>query len=169
MKVFFNANVILDKFDETRPYYKYSVKVYKYCLLNEFEIYTSCDIITTIYYINSKKNKNQALLNIQNLIKTLKIIEFSNEEINEACKLMLKDNNYFDLEDTLQYILARKQNCDFIISNDKNFISKEILLLTSEEFFIKYAINKKKKEFLIFFTMTVIEIYLNKNYGLFNN
>lgn len=138
MKLFFDANVILDRFDKSRPYYEYSVKVYKYCLLNGFEIYTSCDVITTIYYINAKIDKTNALLNIQNLIKTLKIIEFSNKEIEEVCNLMQKDKRYQDLEDTLQYILAKKQNCDLIISNDEKFVSKDIPLLTSKDFCIKY-------------------------------
>ncbi len=115
--------------------HKYSLEIYKYLIKNESVIYTSCDLITTIYYIDSKRDRNQALLNIQNIIKTLNIIYFSNKEIEDVCKLMLKDKGYQDLEDTLQYILAKKQNCDLIISNDKNFISKDIPLITSKEFY----------------------------------
>ena len=59
----------------------------------------------------------------------------ANKEIEDVCKLMLKDKEYQDLEDTLQYILAKKQNCDLIISNDKNFISKDIPVITSKEFY----------------------------------
>ena len=57
MKVFVDANIILDIFDIKRLNYEYSIKTYEYCLLNQFEPYTSCDLITTIYYINSKKDK----------------------------------------------------------------------------------------------------------------
>ena len=138
MKVFIDANIILDRFDIKRPNYEYSIKSYEYCLLNQFELYTSCDLITTIYYINSKQNKTQALLNIQNIIKTLKVIDFSNEEIEQTCKLMLEDSDYKDLEDTLQYIMAKKENCDLILSNDKNFTSKDIEVLTSKEFYRKF-------------------------------
>jgi len=46
---------------------------------------------------------------------------------------MIQDSSYSDLEDTIQYILAKKLKCDFIISNDKNFISKDIKLLSSEK------------------------------------
>lgn len=97
-----------------------------------------CDLITTIYYINSKIDKKQALFNIQAITKTLKIIEFSNKEVEETCELMIKDRDFVDLEDTIQYIMAKKYNCNLIISNDSNFTSKEIDILTSEEFFIKY-------------------------------
>ncbi len=135
MKVFIDANIFIDIFNIDRKMHKYSLEIYKYLIKNESVIYTSCDLITTIYYIDSKRDRNQALLNIQNIIKTLNIIYFSNKEIEDVCKLMLKDKGYQDLEDTLQYILAKKQNCDLIISNDKNFISKDIPLITSKEFY----------------------------------
>ncbi len=135
MKVFIDANIFIDIFNIDRKMHKYSLEIYKYLIKNESIIYTSCDLITTIYYIDSKRDRNQALLNIQNIIKTLNIVYFSNKEIEDVCKLMLKDKEYQDLEDTLQYILAKKQNCDLIISNDKNFISKDIPLITSKEFY----------------------------------
>ncbi len=135
MKVFIDANIFIDIFNIDRKMHKYSLEIYKYLIKNESIIYTSCDLITTIYYIDSKRDRNQALLNIQNIIKTLNIAYFSNKEIEDVCKLMLKDKEYQDLEDTLQYILAKKQNCDLIISNDKNFISKDIPVITSKEFY----------------------------------
>jgi len=138
MRIFFDANVILDRFDLQRPYYKYSKIVYEYCLLSKFDLYTSCDLITTIYYINAKNDKVNSLNNIQNLIKTLKVIDFSNQEVEQTCELMLKDNDYKDLEDTLQYIMAQKESCELIISNDKVFVSKDIEVLTSKEFYEKY-------------------------------
>ena len=140
MKVFVDANVILDRYDINRPFYKYSFKTYEYLILN-CQIFTSCDLITTIYYINSKQNKTQALLNIQAINKTLKIIEFSNKEVEETSDLMLEEPSFKDLEDTIQYIMAKKEGCDLIISNDKNFVSKDIKLMTSEKFckeYIKY-------------------------------
>lgn len=51
---------------------------------------------------------------------------------------MLEDSVYIDLEDTIQYVMAKKHNCEIIISNDKNFVSKEIKILTSEEFCKEY-------------------------------
>ena len=135
MKVFLDANIILDTYDNNRPSYKYSLQLYQYMIDNNFKLFTSCDLITTIYYINSKKDKNQALLNIQDTNKILKVIEFSNKEIEQTCDLMLADSDYKDLEDTIQYIMAKKTKCDLIISNDENFISKDIKLLTSKQFY----------------------------------
>lgn len=138
MRVFLDANVILDRYDLSRPLSRYSMEAYEYLILNA-QIFTSCDLITTIYYVSSKQDKYQALSNIQNISKTLKIIEFSNKEIEASCKLMFEDSDFGDLEDTLQYILAKKQTCDLIISNDEKFVSKEIRLLTSEAFCREYV------------------------------
>ena len=135
MKVFIDANIFIDIFNIDRQMHKESLEVYRHLIKQESEIYTSCDLITTIYYVDAKRNKNQALLNIRNIIQTLNIIYFTNHDIEEVCELMLKDKTYQDLEDTLQYILAKKQNCDLIISNDKDFASKDIPVISSGEFY----------------------------------
>jgi len=139
--IFIDANIILDIFDSTRPSHIQSVLFYKYVLVNKYKLFTSCDIITTLYYIDSKKYKQKTLSKILDITKTLKVIEFSNKEIEKTCELMLEDSDYTDLEDTIQYILAQKLQCDLIISNDKNFISKEIKLLSSEQFCKEYQVS----------------------------
>ncbi|MBT3882773.1 MAG: type II toxin-antitoxin system VapC family toxin [Campylobacteraceae bacterium] len=144
MRVFLDANILIDKFDSTRIFHKFSDKSFEYMLLSgSIDVFTSCDIITTLYYIGSKKDKKQILHDIRAVNKTLEVIKFSNKEIEETCELMINDNNYKDLEDTIQYIMAKKENCDLIISNDKNFISKDIKLLTSEEFYKQYVEGQK--------------------------
>ena len=138
MKVFVDANIILDIFDSKREFHNYSLLTYKYLLQKRCKIYTSCDLITTIYYFISKKDKKQALKNIKDINAVLNIIEFSNKEIEEVCNLMIEDEDYKDLEDTLQYVLAKRKECDFIISNDKNFVSKTLQLFSSKQFCEKF-------------------------------
>lgn len=137
MKVFLDANIFLDRFDPSRKFHKSSVEVYRYLIQNG-TIFTSCDIITTLYYVGNKINKADILKNIQAINKTLKVIEFSNKEIEATCTLMLEDSTYKDLEDTIQYVLAKKHHCDLIISNDVNFVSRDIKLMSSEEFLKEY-------------------------------
>lgn len=97
-----------------------------------FELYTSCDLITTVYYLLKKplgKKKSLEQLKIMNSV--IRVIEFNNKEIDEAIYLMEKDSNFGDLEDTIQYVMARKERCDYIITNDQEFYSYEIPLLSS--------------------------------------
>ena len=133
-KIFFDANIILDIFDMTRPSSRESQSLYAHLINNDIELYTSCDIITTIYYVYSKIDKTDVLRKIERVNQILKVIEFSNKEITQTCQLMGENPNYKDLEDTIQYILAKKEGCELIISNDKGFYSEEIPVMSSKEF-----------------------------------
>jgi len=133
-KIFFDTNIIVDIFDDKRVFHQFSLNAHAYIINQGIELFTSSDIITTIYYILSKRDKSLALEQIMDINQTLKIIEFSNKEVIQTCNLMKSDSDYKDLEDTMQYILAQNVGCDLIISNDKNFISKELKMMSSEEF-----------------------------------
>lgn len=135
-RVFVDANIFIDIEDSNRIYHKDSVKAIRYCLKNRINLYTSCDLITTIYYIKSKqvKNRETLLSEIDKINQICNVVSFSNIEIEDSLNLMKKDLDYIDLEDTIQYILALKESCDLILSNDKQFISKNIKKLSSNEF-----------------------------------
>jgi len=136
-KVFLDANVFIDLFDEKRDLKKNAFHTLKYLTNNDIEIYTSCDLITTIYYILSKTSKELALSNIEKTNLICRVIEFSNQEILETCTLIRENPKFKDLEDTIQYILAKKEGCDLIISNDKEFASETIELVSTKEFLEK--------------------------------
>ena len=136
-KVFLDANIFIDNEDEKRDLEQNSLKVLQYLLSNDIELCTSCDLITTIYYILSKKDKQKALDAVERISMFCKIIDFGNEEVIQTCNLMRENEKFKDLEDTIQYILAKKEGCDLIISNDKNFVSDDIELLTTKEFLEK--------------------------------
>ena len=135
-KVFFDATIILDVFDMTRPSAEESQNTYVYLIKNDIQLYTSCDIITTIYYVYSKKDKADVLRKIERVNQILKVIDFSNKEIAQTCKLMRANPNFKDLEDTIQYVLAKKEGCDLIISNDKGFYSEDIPVMSSKVFVV---------------------------------
>ena len=43
------------------------------------------------------------------------------------------------------FIDAKRRECNIIISNDKNFVSPDIQLLTSEEFYKEYIDDNNRK------------------------
>ena len=137
-RVFLDANVILDIYDKNRPFYEESSEVISILLQqNDIELFTSCDIITTLYYVLSKKGKIDALDSILDLNELCSVVEFSNFEIDESCRLMKKNKKFTDLEDTIQYVIAKKASCDLILSNDKKFVSDDMVLMNSKEFLDK--------------------------------
>ena len=135
-KVFLDANILLDLSSKERKFSDYSIKTVKYLLSKGVNLYTSSDIITTVYYVLVKhtKDKKLSLEVIKEINNYVTLIEFSNREVKEAIELMEKDKNFKDLEDTLQYVLARKEGCQLILSNDENFYSPDIEVLNTREF-----------------------------------
>jgi len=143
-KIFLDANIIVDVYDNKRLFSKESKQVISNLLNDEeIQLYTSCDIITTLYYVLSKHDKEKTLDIIIDVNEWCNVIEFGNKEIRECCTLMKNNTKYKDLEDTIQYIMAKKVSADLILSNDKNFVSEEIKLLTSKDFF--QHTNKKSQ------------------------
>jgi len=136
-KVFIDANIFIDLFDTDRPLRKYSIEAIQKLLEENVELYTSCDLITTIYYVLRKKFGRQALIFIEKLSKICELLPFSNKDLDEAITLMKKNFNFKDLEDTLQYVLAKKMGCDLILSNDKKFYSPDIEVLNTKDFLKK--------------------------------
>ena len=133
-KVFVDVNILIDIFNKNSHNHINSTQTITALTENNITLYTSCDIVTTIYYVLNKGNKLKSLKQIEHINQLCVIIEFSNHELEQAVQLMQTDSDYHDLEDTIQYILAQKSACDLIISNDKKFSSKDIKLLSTTEF-----------------------------------
>jgi len=51
-----------------------------------------------------------------------------------AIKNIKSNKNFKDLEDTIQFVMAKKVGCDLILSNDGGFVSEGIDLMGSREF-----------------------------------
>ena len=135
IKIFFDANILIDVSDTNRPSYLESKALLDNLMDNieKYTFYTSCDLMTTVYYIlRQKLSKEESLAQIKLINSLIKVVEFGNYEINEAIELMERNKKYKDLEDTIQYIMARKERCDYIITNDKGFVSGDVPILNSK-------------------------------------
>ncbi len=135
-KIFLDANVLIDINYDNRPCSEASSIFFAYLIdhMDKYEIHTSCDLITTVYYVLRKQHsKSEVLGQIKKLNKAFRIIEFGNDEINEAIELMERNDKYKDFEDTIQYVMARRAGCDYIISNDSNFASGDVPVLSAKE------------------------------------
>ncbi|MDY0120601.1 MAG: PIN domain-containing protein [Sulfurimonas sp.] len=134
-KVFFDANIINDIYDSKRATAEASYLCLKQCLEEGYDIVTSCDIVTNVYYITSKyTDKINALDALEDIEALFTILPFENSLLKDAVVLMKKDSSYDDLEDTIQYLLAKQNSCEMIVSNDKKFVSKDVKLYSAEAF-----------------------------------
>jgi len=146
MKLFLDANILVDIVDNSRVFSEEGAVLFEMFIefSDDYELYTSCDLLTTVYYLTKKPlGKVKALEQIKIFNQTIRVIEFSNNEVAEAIELMERNEKYTDLEDTIQYVMARKEKCDYIITNDQKFASGDVPVLSSEEALIQL---KEKNE-----------------------
>jgi len=129
MKVLIDTNIFLDLLLK-RNFYKEALKI-----LNNLDKYEAIIVDITLLnidYIAKRQIKDiREFLNLIN--NTCQIKGGENEDLQKALDI---ENN--DLEDNLQYIIAKKYNCDCIITNDKGFQFNNIEILTSKQFLKKY-------------------------------
>lgn len=135
MRLFIDANILIDVIDATRPYSRSSAALFAWLIehRNRYTLFTSCDLLTTVYYLIHKHlNAQEALHKIKILNRTLTLVKFDNIEVDEAILLMEQNPKYIDLEDTIQYVIARKKRCEYLLTNDRKFVSDDIPLLGSD-------------------------------------
>jgi len=124
-KVFLDANIILDLIDQDRSAPQSKDKIAQF-IKNGDDLYTSCDIFTTVYYVASKKLTSQEIiLELEKILTFVEIVPIDTVIIDKAIAIV-KTNQKHDLEDVLQYVCAKSANCNLIVTNDKGFYRGEI-------------------------------------------
>ena len=99
------------------------------------KLFFDANIFNDIYHITSRHtSKSVALTSLNSLNDLVNIVPFAEEELSNTLVLMQRDSDYNDMKDTIQYIPARQEKCDLIITNDKKFTSKNIEICSSKEF-----------------------------------
>lgn len=90
-------SLINDIYDSKRPMAKASYQCLKQCLEQGYDIVTSCDIVTNVYYITAKYTDNlNALDALEDIEAIFTILPFDNALLKDAVSLMKKDANYAD-------------------------------------------------------------------------
>jgi len=128
--IYFDSNIVLDIIDMTRENYQNANKLLKFCIFNNYNIFISEDILTTIFYIH--KDKKQVLKFFKVIQNDWNISVFGKEVIENAIELSLENN--LDLEDTLQCLCAKENGCEILITNDKKFYDCGIKIMTTQEY-----------------------------------
>ena len=121
-KIFFDANIILDMIDSDRGNVENVRKLVYNALVKELTLYTSCDILSNIYYVARKKLDKETL--VKEMLNILEIFEIVAIDKALAKRALLENqmNQALDFEDLLQRQCAEVTQCDFIVTNDKKFV-----------------------------------------------
>lgn len=133
-KVFFDANILLDIISTSRKNNLIAIQLWESLVLSETEIVISEDILTNVFYIS--KNKKDVLTFFELIQNRWEIVHFGKNVIQQAITFSLKKS--LDLEDLLQCLCAKENNCQIFISNDKKFYNCGLEVLSAETFLEKY-------------------------------
>ena len=130
-RIYLDTNIVADIIDSSRKGHLLSLKMLEYLALEDYSIFISEDMITTLYYI--LKNKQETLNFFKNLIFVdWNILTFGIDIIKYGTELSLDKN--LDLEDVLQCLCAKENNCNILITNDIKFYDCGIKIYTAEQF-----------------------------------
>jgi len=131
MKIFVDTNIFLDLILQREHFDK------SLLILNAIEKKLFSGVVLDISILNIDYIAKKQVTDVKNFLKLInkqfEVVGATNTMIENALKI---DN--VDLEDNLQYIAAKKSNCDIVITNDKSFLIKEIVTLSSSAFVNKY-------------------------------
>ena len=124
--VFFDANIILDMIDSDRGNVENVRKLVYQALTKDLTLYTSCDILSNIYYVARKKLDKATL--VKEMLNILEIFEIVAIDKAMAKKALLENqvDHALDFEDLLQYQCAEATQCDMIVTNDKTFVKGDV-------------------------------------------
>jgi predicted nucleic acid-binding protein len=125
-KVFLDANIILDLIDKDRGSVGQTKSAISKYIKNGDELFTSCDIFTTVYYVSSKKLSKDAIVGeLEKILVFVGVLPIDMSTVKEALAIV-KSTQTCDMEDVLQYVCALQNKCDLIVTNDKSFYVGEI-------------------------------------------
>ena len=132
-KVFFDANIILDMIDSDRGNIESVRKLVCNALMKDIALYTSCDILSNVYYAGRKKLKKNIL--VEEMLRILEIFDIVaiDKALAKTALLENKTNLPLDFEDLLQSQCAMVSECDLIVTNDKKFVEGEVKHLSLVE------------------------------------
>ena len=130
MYIFLDTNIVIDFLDSERPRHRIAEKLIQKIISTGYDLMISEDMVSTIFYLI--KNKQKTLQQLEIIREEWKIVHFGNIVIKNAIDLSFKNN--LDLEDTLQCLCAKENDCDMLITSDKHFYNCGMKIQTANEF-----------------------------------
>lgn len=129
--LFLDSDVLLDWLLQREPFSSYTQRMINEAMGRGILISTSVLIIANTHYIIAKHTSAaNAKQNVRILIKLINVLPFESDIINLAI-----DSSFADFEDSIQYNIANRFNCDAIITrNIKDYKRSNLSVLTAEQF-----------------------------------
>jgi len=130
-KIYVDTNVVADMIDSSRKGHDNALKLLSKLIMEDTTLCISEDMLSTLYYIS--KEKKATLAFFENVVyEDWKVLPFGLTILKEATKISMEKN--VDLEDLLQCLCAKENNCTKFITEDKKFYPCGLEINTVEQF-----------------------------------
>jgi len=127
VKVFLDTNIFLDLLLQREKFEEALI------IFNSIERGLNEGVVLDITLVNvdyiAKKQKVDAKEFLKLIVQNCKVVGLNNELSMEALEL---DNK--DFEDSLQYVSAKHEICEQIVTNDKGFYVGDLTVVSSVDF-----------------------------------
>ena len=135
-KLFIDTDIILDLMAKREPFFKSAMKLFSLIDEKKVDAFTTPVVFSNLFYILTKlKNRNFAHSNLRKLRLLLTIIP-----VDETIIDLALNSEFKDFEDAIQYYSAKNKELEFIITrNIKDFIKKDLTVLTAENFIERFG------------------------------
>ena len=135
MKIIVDTNVILDFLLSREPHMADARELFKMISQERVEAYVTASSVTDIYYVVAKRLGDvTARESVRHLLNMLGVIAVDGEDCISALDLPIAD-----FEDALVTVCANREDVNYIISNDKEFLKVDASLISviSTRFFLE--------------------------------
>jgi predicted nucleic acid-binding protein len=134
MRIFIDANIVLDVLLKRTEFIEESAKVLAICKSKKSAL--APHTISNVFFITRKeytaKERKKILLDI---LEYIDIVPTGKHQVVQA----LKNDDIDDFEDALQLECAKEFNADYIVTRDlPGFANKEIAVISPDEFIKKF-------------------------------
>jgi predicted nucleic acid-binding protein len=135
-RAFLDTNIIVDLIADRKPFSKFSIEIFKKAEENKIKLFTSSHSIATTHYLLKKYLEEKLLRDVlYNLLDYITVVAVDTDVLKKGLR-----SKHKDFEDSIQILCASTiENIDCIVTrNIKDFRDSEILVLTPDEFCLKY-------------------------------
>jgi predicted nucleic acid-binding protein len=131
IKVFIDADAILDLLLDRLPFSSSSIRLFTLIGEKKVTAYTSPVVLANIYYISAKLvDKKRALQYIRKLLALLRIVA-----IDEKIMLLAANSSFKNFEDAIQYFSAKNETIGFLITRNKlDYRVSDLTVCTPDEY-----------------------------------
>jgi len=129
-RIYIDTNIVVDLCDSARACHEVSTSTVMAYLEQGNDLFCNSDTLSNLFYILSNRSTLQCaevLEKMAYITQIVALVLITSEEVHDALALCKNPTtDFYDYEDALQYVCAKKIGASTIVTNDRGFISPDI-------------------------------------------